>query len=65
MGEETSIVSRLLYGDRKANRQQGAKLLEMFGVPLTAWDEATKITRRKHIAPQSGTDVTAAVARAS
>ncbi len=61
MGEETSIVSRLLYGDRKANRQQGAKLLALFAVPLDAWDQPTKLTRRRHrpmpTAPDSGVGV--------
>lgn len=48
MNEDTAIVSRLLYGDRKANRKQGAKLLSLLGIPLNAWDEPTKVIRRKH-----------------
>jgi transcriptional regulator with XRE-family HTH domain len=68
MGERTSIVARLLYGDRPANRQQAVKLHALLGIPFEAWDQSTKVTRRKHrpIAPaESGTDVSAPAARAS
>ncbi len=60
MNEETSIVSRLLYGDRKANRQQAVKLYGLLGIPFEAWDQSTKLTRRKHQSFErtSSTDVT-------
>lgn len=64
MGEETSIVARLIYGDRRATLKQGAKLLELLGIPLSAWEEPTRATRRKHIAPPLGPEVSSA-ARAS
>ncbi len=61
--EETSIASRLLYGDRKANRQQAVKLHALLSIPFEAWDQPTKLRRRKHEAAASGHDVTADVAR--
>lgn len=48
MGGDTASVSRLLYGDRKANRQQAARLLALLGTPLELWDEPCEVRRRKH-----------------
>lgn len=56
MGERTSIVARLLYGDRPANRQQAVKLYSLLGIPFEAWDERTKVTRRKHVALTSSNE---------
>lgn len=53
MGEHTASVARLLYGDRKANRQQAAKLLAMLEIPLDAWDQPCGVKRRKHGAPEA------------
>ena len=46
MREDSAAVSRLLYGDRKANRQQAAVLLRLIGIPLEAWDEPSPVKRR-------------------
>lgn len=48
MHEDSAAVSRLLYGDRKANRQQAVKLLALLEIPLEAWDLPTMARRRKH-----------------
>jgi ribosome-binding protein aMBF1 (putative translation factor) len=52
MKTDSAAVSRLLYGDRKANRRQASQLLTLLGVPLEAWDQATPVRRRKHHAPR-------------
>ena len=48
MNESRAVVSRLLYGDRPANRHQATRLLELFGVPLSSWDEPCPVRVRKH-----------------
>jgi hypothetical protein len=48
MREDSAAVSRLLYGDRKANRQQATKLLDILGIPLASWDASCPVKRRKH-----------------
>jgi hypothetical protein len=65
MGEDTAAVSRLLYGDRKANRKQSVKLHELLGIPFSAWDEPTALKRRRHQSPRpakSSSDVSASAA---
>ncbi len=52
MREDSAAVSRLLYGDRKANRQQAAKLLGLLGIPLESWDAPCPVKRRRHRAPR-------------
>ncbi len=47
---DSAAVSRLLYGDRKANRRQATQLLSILGIPLDAWDHPTTVRRRKHCA---------------
>lgn len=51
MHEDSAAVSRLLYGDRKANRQQATKLLTLLGTPLESWDQPCPAKRRKHRSP--------------
>lgn len=48
MRTDSAAISRLLYGDRKANRRQATKLLALLGIPLEAWDRPTALRRRKH-----------------
>lgn len=48
MRADSAAISRLLYGDRKANRRQASQLLALLGVPLDAWDLPTGVRRRKH-----------------
>lgn len=48
MHEHSAAVSRLLYGDRKANRQQATKLLFLLGTPLESWDQPCPVRRRVH-----------------
>jgi len=63
MREDSGAISRLLYGDRKANRHQLTWLFENFGIPLGAWDEPCPVRRRKHVPPRpiSSTNLAAAV----
>jgi ribosome-binding protein aMBF1 (putative translation factor) len=53
MREDSAAVSRLLYGDRPANRQQAVKLYTMLGIPLESWDQPCPVRRRKHRSPSS------------
>jgi ribosome-binding protein aMBF1 (putative translation factor) len=48
MREDSAVISRLVYGDRRANRQQAAWFLSRFEIPLEAWDEPCPVRRRKH-----------------
>ncbi len=56
MREDSAAVSRILYGDRKANRQQATKLLALLGIPLDSWDQPCPVKRRRHRAakPKEG-----------
>lgn len=51
MKADSAAVSRLLYGDRPANRRQAVQLLALLGIPLEAWDRPTSVKRRKHKPP--------------
>jgi hypothetical protein len=51
MKADSAAVSRLLYGDRKANRRQAVQLHSMLGIPLDAWDQTTSVRRRRHWLP--------------
>lgn len=48
MGTDTAQVSRLVYGDRPANRRQAKWLFEVLSIPLGAWDEPCPVRRRDH-----------------
>lgn len=62
MRTDSAAVSRLLYGDRKANRTQAKWFLEVLGISLAAWDEPCSVRRRKHAAPPiSSTNLAAPV----
>lgn len=37
--EDGGKIARLLYGDRKPGRALAKKLLDVFNVPIEAWDE--------------------------
>lgn len=59
MKEDSAAISRLLYGDRKANRQQAMKLHELLGTPFEAWDQPCPVRRRRHddsLTSRTGTD---------
>lgn len=60
MREDSGAVSRLLYGDRKANREQATWFFENFGTPLAAWDEGCPARRRRHV-PLAVPDSTTAI----
>lgn len=49
MREDSAAISRLLYGDRPANRRQAAWLFTQLGIPLEAWEESCSLKRRKHL----------------
>ena len=51
MKEDSAAVSRLLYGDRPANRRQAAWLFTVLGIPLDSWERPCTIKRRKHATP--------------
>ena len=54
MREDSAAVSRILYGDRKANRQQAAKLLTLLEIPLESWDAPCPVKRRRHRSAPGG-----------
>ncbi len=60
MREDSGAVSRLLYGDRKANREQARWFLENLGTPLASWDERCPARRRRHV-PIAVPDSTTAI----
>jgi len=58
MGESRAIVSRLLYGDRAANRQQATKLYDILSIPLHSWDAPCPVKRRRHgVRPTASTTI--------
>ena len=40
LGFDVGEMSRLMYGDRRANLQQANRCLEVLDVPTTAWEQA-------------------------
>jgi hypothetical protein len=51
-GIDVPSMTRLLYGDRTANRKQAVRLYEVIGVPFSAWDETCSARTRKHSIPE-------------
>lgn len=65
MREDSAAISRLLYGDRPANRKQAAWFYTHLGIPLEAWDRSCTVKRRKHAPATSAVLNEVAHARAS